>query len=163
MAHTLLLISRMATPLELVYTYRHLMGRCDAGAGLDLDEIEVLMDIEARFAGWDASGKPFLAEARVDLGVRLRNERLNDEVALVSIGPCGGVCRQAPYADEGDVLEVVIGEPEDGASYRFKARVTWLRDDEDDDFALGLAFIGAPVLVRYAGRGGDEHRVPVAA
>jgi hypothetical protein len=27
--------------------------------------------------------------------------------------------------------------------------VSWLRDDVNDDFALGLEFVGAPLMLRY--------------
>ncbi|RMH41786.1 MAG: hypothetical protein D6689_10060, partial [Deltaproteobacteria bacterium] len=50
-----------------------------------------------------------------------------------------------------DTVDVVIDDDECGLSYRFKARVTWVRADAaTDDYVVGLAFVGAPVLLRYA-------------
>ena len=39
----------MTTALELLYEYRHLMGKCRSGAGLDMDEIQTVDAIEALF------------------------------------------------------------------------------------------------------------------
>lgn len=139
----------MTTLLELVYTYRQLMGRCEAGFGLDFENIETVMEIEARF---DPRRTPSAGE-RVAFEATLRGERHEDPVALVRMGPHGGVCREAPYADEGDVLEIVIDQPDRNHSYRFKVRVAWLLDD-GDDFAIGFEFVGVPLLVRYGAPGG---------
>src|SRR5688572_28722359 len=39
----------MTTALELLYEYRHLMGKCRSSAGLDMDEIQAVDAIEALF------------------------------------------------------------------------------------------------------------------
>lgn len=112
------------------------------------------MDIEARFGCGVASSDPCTAGEHVGLDARLRSDKLSDDVMLAVIGPMGCVCERAPYADEGDMVEIAIDEADQGASYRFKARVQWLRDDVNDDFVLGLVFVGVPVLIRY-GNAGD--------
>jgi hypothetical protein len=140
----------MTTLLELVYAYRQLMGRCEAGFGLDFENIDTIVDIEARF---DPRRTPS-AGKRVAIEATLRGERHEDRVALVRMGPHGCVCREAPYADEGEVLEIVVEQPGPGRSYRFKVRVAWLMDDADD-FAIGFEFVGVPVLVRYGAAAGE--------
>jgi hypothetical protein len=85
---------------------------------------------------------------QVDLRGRLRGNRANDPVHIVNLGPGGLVCRNAPYVEEGEHVEIIIDDVELSLSYRFKAEVTWLNDD-DDDFALGLRFVGIPVLVHH--------------
>lgn len=147
----------MGTTLELVYKYRQLIGQCDAGCGLDLDGIDQLMTIEALFASDDPASE-VLASERVSIKATLRNESLDDGVTVVSMGPTGCVCRQAPYADEGETLELVIDDPEASLSYRFKAIVSSLRDDVNDDFALSLDLVGVPLLVHY-GLSGDMQSV----
>jgi hypothetical protein len=135
----------MTALLEFVYTYRQLMGRCEAGLGLDFENIETIMEIEARF---DRRRSPSAGQ-RVALVATLRGERHEDQVALVRMGPHGCVCREAPYAHEGEVLEILVADPGRNHSYRFKVRVAWLVDDVGDDYAIGFEFVGVPVLVRY--------------
>jgi hypothetical protein len=140
----------MGTTVALVYQYRQLQGRCDAGTGLDFDEIDTFTTVESMLTAepsmdeddWRAT------DTRHALSAVLRGPRLNDDVDIVNLGPHGCVCRNAPYADEGVTVELVIADSE-AVSYRFKAQVTWL-DDDGDDFALGLAFVGVPLQVRYA-------------
>jgi hypothetical protein len=145
----------MGTTVALVYQYRQLTGRCDAGTGLDFDEIDTLTTVESMLAtqppiganDWrttDASEAASQSFAAV-----LRGPRMNDDVAIVNLGPQGCVCRNAPYADEGVTVELVIADSEAPVSYRFKAQVMWL-DDDGDDFAMGLEFVGVPLQVRYA-------------
>lgn len=162
----------MGNTLELVYQYRQLMGRCDAGTGLDIDEIGALALIEARLGAPPPTGAHdwLPATNAAGLAAVVRGHRLDDEVVLVNLGPDGCVCRRAPYAEEGSLVELVVdrgrrlGRPR--ISYRFKARVAWLQDD-GDDFALGLAFEGVPVQVRYRMVGalaeGDRHGRAAAA
>jgi len=141
------------TSLDLIFQYRTLLGKCESGAGLDLDEIDTVIAIEASFApGEDdfraRDGRRFRRE-RVDLVAVIKGGSLNDKVQITELSPGGLVVSTAPYADEGQVLEVVIDDAELSLSYRFKARVQWLREDHGDDFQLGLALIGTPVLVHY--------------
>ncbi len=144
----------MSTALELVYQYRHLLGKCEVGTGLTMEEIEALQTIEAVFAA-DRSADTDLWQTRrsfsrweVDLRAELRGNRLADEVRIVDLNPSGMVVRSAPYAERGQTVEIVIDDSELSLSYRFKAVVSWLRDDTDDDFSLGLELVGTPVLVR---------------
>jgi hypothetical protein len=140
--------------LDLVYQYRKLLGKCEAGLGLDVDEIIEMSALEAAFAA-DARDARSFRRDRVDGSCRLRGAPgLNDRVRLTEIGPGGLVCRQAPYVEEGTVCEVVIDDAELEHSYRFFARVAWLREDVGDDFAIGLELIGVPLLVHY---GPTEH------
>jgi hypothetical protein len=122
--------------LDLVYQYRKLVGKCEAGLGLDVEEIISLTALEAH-----------LVAETVDSWCRLRGPRVNDAVRMVEIGPRGLVCRQTPYMEEGSRIEIVI---EDGdLSYRFPARVAALREDIGDDFAVTLELTGVPVLVHH--------------
>jgi hypothetical protein len=136
------------TALDLVYQYRTLLGKCEAGVGLDMDEVVELTALEAAFAAETAGPR----RERTDLTCILRGAGhgdLNDCVRVGELAPGGLICRQAPYVDEGTVVEVVIDDADASLSYRFKARVTWLREDVGDDFALGLAFLGSPLLIHY--------------
>jgi len=138
--------------LDLVYQYRKLVGKCDAGLGLDVDEIISLTALEAAFAP-DPGARPSERRFRrdpVDVTCRLRGiAGLNDAVRVTELGADGLVCRQTPYIDEGKVIEVVFDDPEVDLSYRFYARVTWMREDIGDDFAIGLEFVGLPLLIHY--------------
>ena len=144
----------MGKTLELVYQYRQLMGRFDAGTGLDIDEIGTLALIEARLGAPPSTDAHDWrsADSAEDMTAVVRGYRLDDEVVLINLGPDGCVCRRAPYAEEGRLVEIIVdGGHEQGrprVSYRFMARVTWLQDDTDD-FALGLSFVGVPIQVRY--------------
>jgi hypothetical protein len=138
--------------LDLVYQYRKLLGKCDAGLGLDVDEIITLTGLEAALAP-EAQTRPDerrFRRDRVETWCRLRGAPgLNDRVRVSDMGPGGLVCRQAPYIDEGSLVEIVLEDTERSLSYRFNARVTWLREDVGDDFAVGLQFVGVPLLVHY--------------
>lgn len=151
----------MVTTLELVYQYRRLVGRCSTGAGLDFEEIDTLANIEALFAPQDPRCE--LASEAVELRGSLRRQAFHDPVQIVRLGPAGCVCRQAPFADEGELVELVIDDPGQARSYRFKATISHL-DDDGDDFVLMMKFIGVPVLVRYRSFSSeDEQRTRIAA
>jgi hypothetical protein len=149
----------MGTTVALVYQYRQLTGRCDAGTGLDFDEIDTLTTVESMLAAqppigiddWRtiyASGYAS-GDASESFAAVLRGPRMNDDVAIVNLGPQGCVCRNAPYAEEGVTVELLIADSEASVTYRFKAQVMWL-DDDGDDYAMGLEFVGVPLQVRYA-------------
>ena len=138
------------TALDLVFQYRTLLGRCEVGAGLDLDGIEALTELEVAFAPGDddryaRDGRRFRREPVVLRGL-LRGGDINDRVVITDLSLGGARVTGAPFATEGDRIELVIDHGED--SFRFKAEVKWVRD-EDDDYALGLAFVGLPVHLHY--------------
>jgi hypothetical protein len=136
--------------LDLVYQYRQLLGKCASGAGLSFDEIETLSALEAAFLedrGPHLDGRRFRRET-VSLPAVVRGGKLHDAVTVADIGPGGMVCSSAPYADEGTAVEIVIDDVELGLTYRFKARVQWLRED-GDDYTLGFEWTGTPVLLRH--------------
>src|SRR5689334_25129394 len=119
--------------VDLVYQYRALAGRCELGAGLEFDDIDRLTQLEVDFApGADdlhtQDGRKHRRESVV-LHALVRNASLNDRVAVRDLGPGGLSLMGAPYAAEGDLIEVVIDA--ENRSYRFKAEVRWLRDDGD--------------------------------
>jgi hypothetical protein len=156
LAPPLLFHERMLS-LELVYQYRKLAGKCEAGLGLDVDEILELTALEAAMAPApaDRGGDPRSGRARADFSCRLRGAHgLNDRVRVTELGPGGLVCRQTPYVEEGATVEVVVDVPDRDVSYRFYAKVAWLREDVGDDFALGLDLVGAPLLLHH---GRTEH------
>ena len=132
--------------LENVYQYRLLIGKGASGAGLSIDEIEQLVELEAEFAA--KAGRQ-----RVDITGVLRGGKLNDTVTIAELSPNGLVCRSAPYAEPGDAVELVIEDDDTNCSYRFKARVEWLREEhEGDDFVIGLELVGTPVMIHYGQR-----------
>ena len=136
--------------LDVVYRYRSLLAKCESGSGLDFDEIDALTQIEAAFA----SGEPTRDGRKwkrvpVELIAMIRGGDLNDRVKVAELAPGGLVVRGAPYVDEGMQIEIVIDDSVHAMSYRFKARVQWLREDVGDDFALGLELVGMPVLIHY--------------
>jgi len=138
------------TALDRVYQYRLLLGKSASGAGLSFDEIEALTALEAAFAE-DGSpavdGRRFRREA-VALPAVVRGGKLHDAVTVADIGPGGMVCSGAPYAEPGAGVEIVIDDVELGLTYRFKARVQWMRED-GDDYVIGFAWTGTPVLLRH--------------
>src|SRR5262249_54417775 len=127
-------------------------GKCEAGVGLDFDEIDELTQIEAEFAPPDdesrGDGRRFRRVA-VALDGLVRGGDLNDKVFVSELAPGGLVVRRAPYIDSGMHIEIVCDDPASALSYRFKSRVQWLREDVGDDFALGLALVGTPVKLHY--------------
>ena len=137
--------------VEVVFSYRTLLGKCELGVGLDWDEIEQVTAIEHAFRPTAddlrmKNGRRFRREA-IKLDGLVRGDRINDRVEIVEMGPGGLVCRNAPFIARGEQIEIVIDIGDD--SYRFRAQGVWLRDD-GDDYRVGLAFIGMPVRVRSA-------------
>jgi len=140
--------------LHHVYQYRVLIGKCTAGLGLSVEEIDRLIRIEDAFAPGDEDerahdGRRF-ARAGVSIDGVLRGGRLNDSVRITQVSPGGMVCRSAPYAEVGAAVELVIDDRASSLSYRFKARVKWRREErEGDDYVIGVELSGTPLLVHY--------------
>jgi hypothetical protein len=146
----------MPTVLELVFKYRQLVGTCESGAGLSLDDIEVVSTIESLFAvnTEDTSSRrwrdrPLLGTESVNLSALMRGKKVCDRVGVIALGPEGMVCTRAPWVSEGDTLELIIDDAELDVSYRFMAQVIWAEDQFDDSMEVELRFTGTPVLVRY--------------
>jgi hypothetical protein len=134
--------------VDVVFQYRTLIGKCDLGVGLELDEIEQLQIIEQAFAPSDddvrtSAGRKFRREM-IRLDGTIRGDRINDPIDIVEMGPGGLVCRKAPFIARGEQVEIVIDSAEH--SYRFRARGVWLRDD-GEDYKVGLKFVGMPVCL----------------
>jgi hypothetical protein len=146
----------MTTALELLYEYRHLMGKCGSGAGLDMDEIQAVDAIEALFA--DDAGKSDSAEPR-GLTTVVRGGKLCDEVKLESILLDRLVVVSCPHVEASAPIEVMIDDPELLLSYRFRGTVAWTRDDGKGRLAVGIELVGVPVLVRR----GPKTARPLAA
>lgn len=133
--------------LETIFEYRALLGKCERGEGLELDEIGRLMDIEREYAptGEGPRGRKFRREV-VSITAVIRGECMNDAVEIVEIGPGGFVCRKAPYIARGEQVEIVVDCGD--KSFRFRAQGVWLKDD-GDDYKVGLALIGLPVCLNH--------------
>lgn len=146
--------------VERVYRFRTLQGQCELGAGLDFDGIDELTTLEAMFRpGGDAprtEGRRHRREAVV-LGAFVRGPDQSDRVAVNDLSPTGARISGAPYTSVGDLLEIVIDADE--RSYRFKARAQWVEDD-GDDYAVGLAFVGLPIRLTY-GMTADEVEIVI--
>ena len=140
--------------IETIFRYRTLLGKCELGVGLDLDEAEDVMSIEAAFrataAELRARGRTFRREA-VRVGGLLRGDRIHDRVEVSEIGLGGFIVRKAPFIAKGELveLEIEIGD----LALRFCARGVWLKED-GDDYRVGLAMVGMPVCL---------HRVALSA
>jgi hypothetical protein len=133
----------MPSRLDLIYRYRLAAAKCEAAADIDMEEIHLL-------EGLDRAAFP----TAVETGGLLRGRRVNDWVQVSELGPAGLVCSGCPFVEEGQLLDVVLEDDEQHASYRFKARVVWVAEagEAGKTIDVGLAFVGAPLLVR---RGAD--------
>ncbi len=146
---TIALPNDVSTALELVYRYRQLAGKCDL-CGLSMDEILLMETLESLFRERGQYPRKFARE-RVDIDATLRGRKHTDRIKISDLAPGGLECIRAPYYEKGDEVEVVIADEECSLSYRFKAVVTWMREQHDsDDYRMGLKFVGAPLLLSYA-------------
>lgn len=158
--------------IELAVRHRQLMGRCDAGFGLDFDEIQEVAAIEEAFenrgncAAPEVPRRPSstsedrfdrLARAETqpaihapDLCIELHSARLQASVELEQIDLHTCICRGVPAVSLGQSLELRISALGDLSSYRFMTRVEWTRRADSDRHVVGLAFIGVPFEIRYA-------------
>src|SRR6266536_613647 len=108
--------------LETVFQYRTLIGKCDLGVGLELDEIESVLRIEHAFEAERKDGRRFRRQVVEMIGI-MRGDMINDRVDVIEIGPGGLVCRDAPFVARGEIVELVIDEGDN--SYRFRAKGVW--------------------------------------
>lgn len=134
--------------VEIVFQYRTLIGKCDLGVGLDCEEIEQVLSIEAAFAPGEDDrrmklGRKFRRET-TRMQALMRGDRIHDRVEIVEVGPGGFVVRNAPFVARGEQVEIQVDDGE--LSYRFRAQGVWLKDD-GDDYKVGLALIGMPVCL----------------
>lgn len=150
----------MTTALELLYEYRHLMGKCRSGAGLDMDEIQALDAIEALFA--EDARRPDTAQA-TGLTTVVRGARLCDEVKLESIQLDRLLVVGCPWVEAAASLEVIIEDAELMLSYRFRGQVAWTRDDGTGRLAVGIELVGVPVLVRRGPKSARAQATPSAS
>jgi hypothetical protein len=147
----------MSTALELVYEYRHLMGKCRNGAGLTLDEIEAVEAIEGLFA---PGASPFEGQnsglaARLTAILRGGPRQLWDKVELISAQLEHLVLRAAAVLETGAVVELQVEDDELRLSYRFKGRVISFAEDRGvsvPSHRVVLELIGLPLLVRRGPR-----------
>src|SRR5262245_48117403 len=115
----------MSTALELVYEYRHLMGKCGSGAGLSMDEIEAVEAIEGLFA---VSPSPVAGPGAGPAGnlrasLRSGARRQSDDVELVAAHLDRLEVLTATFLEVGAPAEVTVEDQELRLSYRFKCRV----------------------------------------
>jgi hypothetical protein len=141
----------MTTALELLYEYRHLMGKCASGAGLDMSEIDVVDAIEGVFSDEAAS---CVGGESLGLSTLLKSDsgKLSDPVQLFSVLLDRLILKGCPWVEDGAAVEVVIEDPELLLSYRFRGLVTWTCEEEEDRQTVALALVGVPVLVRRGPR-----------
>ncbi len=148
----------MSTALELVYEYRHLMGKCRTGAGLTLDEIEAVEAIEGLFApgssqfGDQSSG----LTSRLSAILRGGRRQLWDRVELLAARLDALELRVSMFMQMGATIELQFEDEELRLSYHFKGRVVSFGDDEKPVPGAGhkvvLELVGLPLLVRRGPR-----------
>jgi hypothetical protein len=155
----------MASPLELVYEYRHLMGKCQAGLGLTMDEVEVVEAIENLFrrgsiefdrsghSNGDGNGKGKVAATRSTATLRGGPHKLWDKVELVSGYLDHFVVQVTAFTEPGVVIELLVEDEERRLSYRFKTCVVSVAEElNQTGQQVVLEIIGAPLLVRRGPR-----------
>ncbi len=141
----------MSTALELVYEYRHLMGKCWAGAGLSMDEIEAVEAIEGLFSG---SASPFAGSSagladRLSATLRGGPRQMVDDVELVAAHLDRLEVRTPAFLELGALIEVLVEDQELRLSYRFKSSVREIADAEAGTARrVVLELHGVPLLVR---------------
>jgi hypothetical protein len=137
----------MSTALELVYEYRRLMGKCWAGSGLSMDEIEAVEAIEGLFAG----GASPLTGVSASLSATLRGGPRHHcaGVELLSADLDQLEVQATSALEAGTRIELRIEDDELRVSYRFKGRVLSMRETEPGgSHTVALELLGVPLLVR---------------
>lgn len=136
----------MSTALELVYEYRHLMGKCRVGAGLSMDEIEAVEAIEGLFA---VGATPFEQRAG-GLSATLRGgpNKLWDKVQLASAELDRIAVRVTALLEPGSPVELLVEDEELRLSYRFRTRIASVQGDPAGGYKVVLELVGLPLLVR---------------
>ena len=126
----------MKTVLDTLFRYRLAAARCDAGAELDLDEMQTLFVAERDFRLVPVSYKALLVG---------NNDHCSD-IIVGSIGTLGVVLYECCKYEVGTILELSMED--DSNSYRFKIQLAWSRDGRNGKQEAGFVFVGSPLLVR---------------
>lgn len=149
----------MSTSLELVYEYRHLMGKCRTGAGLSMDEIETVEAIEGLFVrgGSAFEGRDSGLSPRLTASLRGGRRQLSDKVELLAARLDELELAATATLEPGGMVELQVEDEELRLSYRFKGRVRLTGDGAPDlpvdaRHTVVLELVGLPLLVRRGPR-----------
>ena len=148
----------MGELFELVFEYRRLVARRDAGGDLPLADrrrlagLDLLLGREPAEPGDTVegdAGRRRHARCEVHLVADLRVDGRVMPVDVVNLGG-GGVCVIAsePLA-AGARAALRLRAPRSGQVWECIARAAWVSQDDGRTFA-GLRFVGAPVMLRLA-------------
>ena len=139
----------MQALLERVYALRRLIGKCEAGIGLSLSEVEELTTLEAEFLS-PHPGRRF-SRPKIHGQVVVRRGERCDEARVVDISGGGLRCMDLPRVASGDIAELKLGSGDGLTSYRFMARARHVLQSDDGN-CVGFEFCGIPVAMRRRAR-----------
>lgn len=131
--------------VERVYEVRRLAAKCEAGHGLEWDEVHELNSLEAEFGHGDRRRR--FPRTGISISALVRRGERTDRVLVADIGPGGLRCFDCPRIREGDTVELQLRSDDESAIYRFVARAAWVEQTDEGNW-VGFAFVGSPIQMR---------------
>jgi hypothetical protein len=135
----------MSGIIDTVYHLRLLLQKADGPDGLSMSEVCDLEALEAALRSATA-GRRY---ARLDLRISalLKRPGNGSLVKVLDFGPGGMRIAGCGELHRGEHIEMHLREGSE-VSYRFPARVSWMRSD-GAEITAGVQFVGHPIKMRH--------------
>lgn len=135
----------MSAIIHTIYELRLLQEKLESGQGLTMEEIVELERLEAELQSPEFGRKYRRLDLRIS--VLLRSPGKDALVQVGDLSPGGMRLIGCPELAAGQEVVLHLRE-DDERSFRFRARVAWIRAHQDQHM-LGVRFVGHPMKFNH--------------